>query len=347
MIHILPHWNWPDRVGQPIRVSVYSNAEAVELFLNGASLGRQSMARNGHLEWQVPYKPGTLIARGYTAGREVASDKVETTGPMRRLKLEPYRAALAADGRDATMVKVSVVDAQGRVVPTGDAQVNFSVEGPLQIIGVANGDPGSHEADKVTDDITSQAVRGWRLADGLAGVDPSQRDGLQWRNPFQWYPPGEGPKTPDAFILRGEFEQSPTAAGAQTTLFLPVLNPRQRVLVAGQDLTARLQPAGAGLSLSLAGVALASGPVEVLIVVPDEGAASLKVLDQIGGGGSNVAFVQRRIPAPPWRRSLFSGYAQVVVQAADGSGPATVRATAPGLEPATATLRIGSPVLKN
>ncbi len=343
MVHILPHWNWPGREGQPIRVAVYSNAQAVELFLNGKSLGRQTMARDGHLEWQVPYQPGTLIGRGYTDGKEVASDKVETTGPAAKLKLEPYRRALTADGADATMVKVSVTDAQGRVVPTADADVSFSLDGPAKIIGVGNGDPGSHEPDQFVDVVASQPVTGWRITDATPGQDATAGAARPWRDPFQWYPPDERPKTPEAFILRGAFDQGAPAPGEKLSLFLPALNPRQRVFVAGQEVTARLKPSGAGLVAALDGLNLAPGPVTVMISVPDRGEASLKALFQLGGGGSNVAFLQRITPAGAWRRRLFSGYAQIAIQAADAAGPVTLRATSPGLIAAQAPLATVAP----
>jgi len=342
MVHILPHWNWPGKEGQPIRVAVYSNAEAVELFLNGKSLGRQTMARNGHLEWQVPYEPGTLIGRGYADGKEVASDTVETTGPAAKIKLEPYRQTLAADGVDATMVKVSVLDAQGRVVPTGDADVSFTLDGPAKLIGVGNGDPGSHEPDQFVDDITSQPLMGWRMIDASAGANPSGATEDQWRNPFQWYPPSERPKPPEAFVLRGGFYQTgPIPPGQSLNLFVPSLNAHQRVFVAGQEVTARLQPSGTGYVVSLDGLNLGLGEVKVMIAVPDQGPAALKTLEQLGGG-SNVAFLQRVTPAGVWRRSLFSGYAQIAVQATDAAGVVTVHASSPGLAAGEATLRTQS-----
>jgi len=340
MVHIVGHWTWPDRVGQPIRIAVDSNAEEVELFLNGKSLGRQTMAREGHLEWQVPYQPGVLVARGYAGGKEIASDKVETTGPAAKLKLEPYRAGLTADGKDATMVKVSVLDAAGRVVPDGDAQVTFAVEGSAHIIGVGNGDPGSHEADRVVDDVTSQPVEGWQIADASPGDAAAGGAGPQWRNPFQWHPPGEGPKTPDAFVLRGVFRQTQAPApGVKTTLFLPLLNTHQRVFIGSQEVSKGQQRAGDGLSVSLDGVTLPLGEIKVLITVPDQGEAGLKALYQVGNGGTNVAFIQRVIPAAPWTRRAFSGYAQLVLQAGDVAGPVTIKATAPGLQPAQAVIQ--------
>ena len=68
LVHLLPHWNWPGKEGQPIRVWAHSNCDEVELFLNERSLGRQQVMRNSHVEWQVPYEPGTLIAADCATG---------------------------------------------------------------------------------------------------------------------------------------------------------------------------------------------------------------------------------------------------------------------------------------
>ena len=78
VLHISPHWNWSEKVGQPIEVWVNSNAEEVELFLNGKTLGKKVMPRNSHLKWQVIYEPGTLEAIGYKKGKKITS-KTETT----------------------------------------------------------------------------------------------------------------------------------------------------------------------------------------------------------------------------------------------------------------------------
>ena len=149
IVHVLPHWNWAGKEGQPIDVWAYSNAARVELFLNGASLGAKDMPANGHLSWSVPYAPGTLEARGFDAsGKVMATDKVETTGAPAGLRLTTDRAALTADGEDLTMVEVDVVDAQGRIVPTADTDVTFAVTGAGHVAGVGNGDPTNHEPDK-------------------------------------------------------------------------------------------------------------------------------------------------------------------------------------------------------
>ena len=80
-----------------------------------------------HVAWDVPYAPGVLEARGYDAsGKQIAREKLETTGQANALRLTPDRKNLTADNQDATVVEVSVVDAQGRIVPDADPQITFA-----------------------------------------------------------------------------------------------------------------------------------------------------------------------------------------------------------------------------
>ena len=117
MLHILPHWNWQGREGEPIDVWVYTNCQEVELLLNGKSLGRQSVAPITHAAWSVPYEPGALEARGYTDGAEVCHERIETTGAPVALRLRLESDGVRADGRDAAIITCDCVDAQGRHVP--------------------------------------------------------------------------------------------------------------------------------------------------------------------------------------------------------------------------------------
>jgi len=147
VLHLSPHWNWKGKEGQPIEVWVNSNADKVELFLNGKSQGQKTMPRNSHLKWKVPYQPGTLSAIAYKKGKKITA-KIETTGAPYRLVLEANRSQLQADGKDAVVVNVTAVDKQGRAVPDVNSLVEFSVQSGLKIIGVGNGDPSSHEPDQ-------------------------------------------------------------------------------------------------------------------------------------------------------------------------------------------------------
>ena len=147
VLHVFPHWNWTT-LGQPINVWAYGNCQAVELFTNGVSLGRQTLNVQGHVEWDnVPYAPGTLKAIGYNNGVAVITNTVATTGVPAAIALIPDRNTILADGRDVSVVTVAVLDSQGRVVPIATNLVNFTVSGGA-IIGVGNGNPSSQEADK-------------------------------------------------------------------------------------------------------------------------------------------------------------------------------------------------------
>jgi beta-galactosidase len=149
VLHLFPHWNFAGREGQRIDVWVHSNLARVELVLNGASLGAKPVERWKHLAWQVPYVPGRLEARGYDAGGKLVTSAVrETTGAPARLALEADRARLSADGQDVAVVTVSVLDREGRAVPTATNEVAFAVTGKGKLLGLGNGDPSSHEADK-------------------------------------------------------------------------------------------------------------------------------------------------------------------------------------------------------
>jgi beta-galactosidase len=167
VLHVFPHWNWSGKEGQEIKVWAHSNCDEVELFLNGASLGRKAMTKNSHLEWPVKFTPGILLAKGYKGGKETLTSKVEATGNAAAVQLVPHRAALAADGADVSVITVQVADAQGRMVPTANDAVSFEIAGPGKIIGVGNGDPSSHEPDCV---VGASAAWKRSLFNGLAQV---------------------------------------------------------------------------------------------------------------------------------------------------------------------------------
>jgi len=147
VLHIFPHWNWKE--GQTVDIWAYSNAEEVELFLNGKSLGiKKKQGDDLHLMWQVPFIPGTLKAISRTAGKVKLIKEVKTAGAPTRLVVKADRSAIRADGSDLSFVTVDIVDANGVIVPNADNLVKFQLEGSGSIVGVDNGDPVSHESFK-------------------------------------------------------------------------------------------------------------------------------------------------------------------------------------------------------
>jgi beta-galactosidase len=179
VLHIAPHWNWEGREGQRIPVWVNTNADNVELFLNGKSLGKKDMPRNGHLEWMVTYTPGKLEAVAYKKGRKLTA-AVETTGAPYRILVKASRTEVHADGKDAIVFNCSVVDRDGREVPNASNLLHFSASRDFHIVGVGNGNPSSHEPDNYSEGDWQRHLFGGRCqvivksdgqhTDGIAGV---------------------------------------------------------------------------------------------------------------------------------------------------------------------------------
>lgn len=149
MVHLLPdNWSEAENKGKKVRVMAFSNGQRVELFLNGKSLGAKDMPHDSHVEWEVPFEPGRLVAKSYVNGKVTATDQLETTGAPARIVLSAARKTIHANGEDAVVTPVSIVDAEGRVVPDADNRVTFHLEGEGRIIGCGNGNPADHDPDR-------------------------------------------------------------------------------------------------------------------------------------------------------------------------------------------------------
>jgi beta-galactosidase len=339
-VHILPHWNWPGREGQPIDVRVYSNGDAVELFQDGKSLGRKNMVKDSHLEWDVPYKPGKLTARSYMNGKLVASSDVVTTGEGASVKLSPDKTTLEADGSDVSIVWVNVTDKAARTVPTSDNLVAFETTGPLRIIGVGNGDPASHEADKPTDRYAFYALSGWRslAIDSLdaAGAVNATVDTSTWRDPTQWLPPESQPALTRGIVLRGQFARPVIGSGDEAALFIDRLDVGQKVYVNGMQVTPKPFEGGLVIALDVSRLKDLNSLTYVLST-PEGGVQSL-----FDRSVSSTKWGTLRVttPAGPWQRHVFNGWAQVIVQSTGQAGTGVLKATSQGLRPALIEYRL-------
>ncbi len=155
VLHIFPHWNPSDgrsgwEPGQVVDVwAYYSNADEVELFLNGKSLGTKSKQGDElHVVWKVSFEPGTLKAVSRKDGKIVLETEVKTSGVPAQIKLTADRNEINADGVDLSFVTVEVLDKDGIPVPTAGNSIHFKLEGDASIAGVDNGNPVSHESMK-------------------------------------------------------------------------------------------------------------------------------------------------------------------------------------------------------
>ena len=151
VLHILPHWNLEGHEGEEIPVWIYSNCDEVSLQVNGKNLGRKKMPRLGHLEWKAIYKPGVIKAVGYKGGKKVLEEVVRTAGAPATLKINADRTTISADGRDLSVVNVSVLDQRGTFVPTACVPVTITVSGDVRILGAGNGDPAFRSNERPAD----------------------------------------------------------------------------------------------------------------------------------------------------------------------------------------------------
>lgn len=155
MAHILPHWNWPNRVGEVTPVHVFTSGEEAELFLNGKSLGRKKKDQYEYrLRWDdVKYEPGELKVIAYKSGKKWAEDIVKTTNAPYSLEASVDRSKIKADGKDLAFITVRVKDKNGLTIPTSNNKIKIEIKGNGEIIATDNGDPNnfipfpSHEND--------------------------------------------------------------------------------------------------------------------------------------------------------------------------------------------------------
>ena len=168
VLHIFPHWNLKGHEGENVDVWAYSNMDDVELFVNGKSLGRKAMPKNGHLSWEAVYRPGTLKAVGYKNGKKAMETRIETTGEPAKLDLSADRTTINGDGMDLAVVAVKVLDKKGRFVPDANIELSISADGPVKILGAGNGDPAFRAAERPTD----SAARSFNIKtfNGLAQI---------------------------------------------------------------------------------------------------------------------------------------------------------------------------------
>jgi beta-galactosidase len=342
VLHLAPHWNWPGREGQEILVQAFSNCKQVELFLNGASLGKQTMQPNSKLSWQVQYAPGTLSAKGFDdADKVIAETKVETTDEATQIQLMLDRKAINADGEDVAAFTVAALDAQGRAVPVAQNKINFAIEGAGKIIGVGNGDPSCHEPDRFIPNVPERSVAlndwRWQLAKvpHNASTVPeyaSDFDDSAWNALNAKTSSGELTiKTENTTaIYRANFtltEEDLRGSGAQ-------------ICFGGCDDEGWYFLNGQFIGESHDWQAQPIFDIKKFVRAGDN-VIAVGVNNGVGQGGLNPNVTVKtfgQASAAPWSRSLFNGLAQIIVQSTRDAGDFKLTASADGLKPATAVL---------
>jgi beta-galactosidase len=169
------HWN--RKPGSKLNLITYTNADEVEMLLNGKSLGRKQNPVNdpklrNQIRWNdIPYADGRLEAVAYAAGKAVATHRIETAGKAVKLIATPEDSYWQADGTDLMHVRIQAVDSKGRRVPMAQDELHFTVEGNATIVAVSS---GNHNSDELNAADHRRLWNGSALVILRAGKSPSK-----------------------------------------------------------------------------------------------------------------------------------------------------------------------------
>ncbi len=347
VLHIMPHWNWKGHESKEINVTVYSNCDEVELFLNNKSLGKKTVLVNSHLEWKVNYQQGILLARGYKSGKEIITKKVVTSSAPAIIQLSPDRKSIQADGEDVAVITVQIHDVQGLMMPTADNEINFSLNGPGKIIGVGNGDPSSHEADKYFETIKTLKIENLKeLAVNNLNDRPEVASGF---DDSAWKPVLKSQRSDDwrvytdsLIVIRGTFELPDITNETEVNLFTKSIVENQSIYVDGHLLASNIKRNAPNQSFRLDHNRITSGKNGYAVI-----GQRFRKASQWDEPNTDPGLIQIINPAGQWKRKTFNGMAQIIVQSTRRLGEITLSATSPGLKPAIMKIQTKAVTLRH
>jgi beta-galactosidase len=332
VLHISPHWNWKKHEGQEINVTIYSNCDEVELFLNNKSLGKQTMIVNCHLEWKVNYRPSILMARGYKSGKEILRKEVTMSGEPAAIQFSTDRKSIQADGEDVSIINVQILDARGLIMPIAENEINFTLNGPGKIIGVGNGDPSSHEADRFFETMKTSKIENLKelvvndLIDRpevAVGFDNSAwKPALQSQRSDDWRV-----YTDSLIVIRGTFELSSFTNETEVNLFTKSIVENQSIYVNGHLLASNIKRDAPNQSFRIDHNRIKPGTNEYAVT-----GKRFRKRHQWDEPNTDPGLVQVVNPAGQWKRKVFNGMAQIIVQSTKQPGEITLSAVSSGLK---------------
>jgi beta-galactosidase len=335
VLHILPHWNWAGKEGKPIDMWVYSNCDEVELFLNKKSQGKKAMPVNGHLEWKVNYVPGTVEAVGYKKGKKIATDKVQTAKEPLTLHLSADKNEINSDGADVSVITVEVKDKNGIHNPVADNEISFSITGPAKIIGVGNGNNTSLEKERFIEDISTAdiTISKEKIAtaiDGHTAEAAVNYNDADWQEAFKEDRTEEFGKKAKVIMYRGSFEMPVLNSNSVINFFSRNIGVEQSVYINGVQVADHIKE---DKDIVIDKSILQQGKnIITIIAVPFIKKQSWESLNTYPGQFQLIS------PAENWKRKLFNGLAQVIVQSTGEKGTITVNAISKDLQQAPVSI---------
>ncbi|TCC91785.1 glycoside hydrolase family 2 protein [Pedobacter frigiditerrae] len=336
-LHILPHWNWKGKEGKTFDVWVYSNCDEVELFLNSKSLGKKTMEKNGHLEWKVNYAPGNLKAVGFKNGKKTLTDAVNTTEQAAVIVAKQDK--ILVENSKVAVVTISVADKKGLNVPTANNNLSFELSGPGKIIGVGNGDPTSLAPEKFLEKIETFPIHSLKekIVDNMAVVDgiAANYNDQQWKPAFKDERNASFAERAKALIYRGTVDLPEIPKGAKVTFFYKCVGPQQSIYMNGVKLAGNLAQNKKGYEYIIDEKLIKVGKNTVAVI-----ATPFVKQNSWDSFNTDLGLFQIYTPAPQWKRNLFNGLAQVIVEATGEEGEIKLQTNSAGLKSSTLLLQI-------
>ncbi|MEN9444870.1 MAG: hypothetical protein RIS47_1761, partial [Bacteroidota bacterium] len=337
VLHLAPHWTFPGFEGKEMQVTVFSNCDEVELFVNSKSAGRQNMPVNGHLDWNVVYRPGAIKAVGYKNGKKTLTMQHETVSDPVALRISADRYALKSGSADVAILDVRFEDKQGRMDPTANSTVHFDISGPGRIIGVGNGDPSSHDPECFADryeilpfsDLRQKAVNSLESRPEVAGIF----DASSW--PIAFYEPSRlwSDHSDSLLVVRGVFEIARLEEATKVVLLSKSILENQVIYVNGKAVSAQIKRDAIGQEFVLDKALVHEGKNTIAFV-----GERIRKKYRWDEPNTHPGVVQVVTPAERAYRKTFMGHAQVLVQTTGELGTIVVKATSDGIKTASSVL---------
>ena len=329
VLHIMPHWNWSGMEGKEVDVWVHSNCDEVELFLNKKSLGKKKMELYGHLEWKVKYVPGTLEAIGYKNGKKVLAETQKTTKKSESIKLSVDKENVA--NANVSVITVEVLDKNGLYVPTANDEITFSIKNG-KILGVGNGDPTSLEKDQFIDEITLASITNLQEQKLSATELPQELPTYlekDWNTAFK---DRDYKNQAKSYVYRGEFDLKENSKTNIVNFFYKKIGVETLVFINGN----KVNPNAEDVQKYILGSDILKEGKNTIYIITKP----LQKIKDWDVMNTDPGIIQIVKPAESWKRKLFNGYAQIIVQKEDNNSKEVV------LSASVKGLRSGTLVVK-
>ncbi|MEJ2053686.1 MAG: glycoside hydrolase family 2 TIM barrel-domain containing protein [Calditrichaceae bacterium] len=331
VLYITPHWNWKDRAGEAIDVTINTNLDEIELFLNDKNLGKKQVEKNSRTHWKVNYEPGVLLAKGFKNGNQTLQAKQVTTGIAAKIELSADRDKIQADGQDISVITIKVKDKEGRVIPDAGNMIKFSLNGPGKILGVGNGNPSSHEPDKYLQTIKVSSISDLKelTVDRLTQRPEvsANYDDSNWIAAFSDEPDDWHEYRDSLIVLRGSFELPEVTSDCIINLFTRSIVENQSVYINGKLIKANIVRDDLKQSFELKHDIIHQG-INVYAVTGKR----FRLRNRWDEPNRDPGRVQVIYPAGQWKRRVFNGLAQIIIQSQKEPGQILLTAESAGLK---------------